>query len=423
MNFFARFKKLFLILGFLAIIFIIGYLLWSLFFKTAPRLEGPSTIGTSTSSGGLPIIGEGSGQIITPGGPGELPINNGEITPIPGTGSPSGTISNPSDIALGGVTKTTTISQNPSLNLSVNSSGQVQYYDRLDEKFYKLNSDGTKTTLSDKVFHSVSNVVWSPTNDKAIIEYPDGSKISYNFNTQKQTTIPSHWQDFSFSNNGDKLLSESIGLNEEDSWLIVSSADGSQAQTLEKLGNQHPNAYPAWSPNDQIAALYTDGVDFSRQELFFIGFNGENFKSTVMEGRGLEFKWSTEGDRVLYSVYNSNTNYNPSLWLVDATSDTIGENRARLNLQTWASKCTFASNTEVYCAVPEQLEKGAGLFPELADKTKDNLYKIDLTTGSQKLIAIPDNYYNISQIVVGEDQDYLYFSDKFSGAIYQIQLR
>ena len=170
-------------------------------------------------------------------------------------------------------------------------------------------------------------------------------------------------------------------------------------------------------------SYYTQGVDFNRQEVFFVGLNGENFKSTVVEGRGLETQWSPSGDRLLYSVYNTDDNLNPRLWIVDAAGDTIGANRRSLDLQTWADKCTFASNTEIYCAVPEYLERGAGLFPELAGKTKDDLYKIDLTTGTQRLLAVPDGSYNISQVMVSADQSCLYFTDESTGRLYKINLK
>jgi streptogramin lyase len=114
---------------------------------------------------------------------------------------------------------------------------------------------------------------------------------------------------------------------------------------------------------------------------------------------------------------------NPSLWLVDAQGDNSGQNRTNLSLSTWASKCTFASNSEVYCAVPKNLPEGSGLFPELADKTSDLLYKIDTVTGSKKLIAIPENASNISNIMVASDQKVLYFTDQLTGQIYSIQLK
>lgn len=113
---------------------------------------------------------------------------------------------------------------------------------------------------------------------------------------------------------------------------------------------------------------------------------------------------------------------NPKLWIVNSNPNSIGQNRISLDLATWSNKCTFATNVEIYCAVPDKLPEGAGLFPELADKTKDSLYKIDLSTGTKKLVAIPDGAYNISDIVVPEGQKNIFFTDKKSGNLYKIDL-
>lgn len=421
MNFFARYKKIFLIIAFLIIVFLSAYFIWRFFFQTKIVIEQPGEL--SGEINGLPAAGINEGSF-TSGeiGPEGLPIV------IPGeTGvAPSGGLienNQPSEIAIGGLTKTEALNESPSLAPTLNQSGQVQFYDKNDGKFYKISSDGTRTALSDKIFHSVQNLTWSPNADKAVLEYPDGSKTLYNFDTQKQVTLPSHWKDFSFSPDSNKLVSKSIGNDPDNRWLIISNDDGSKATALEEIGTQDKTVYPSWSPNNQIVAMYTEGVDFNRQEVFFVGLNDENFKSTVIEGRGFEAQWSDSGDRLLYSVYNSDDNLNPRLWIVGASGDTIGQGRTDLGLQTWSNKCTFASNTEIYCAVPNNLERGSGLYPQLADKTEDSLYKIDLTTGSQKLIAVPNGSYNISQIMVPDDQDYLYFTDKFSGAIYQVKLR
>lgn len=413
MNFFRRFKKIFLILLFLAVVLVIGYLLWRLFFQSA--LTTPTATTTPGIGGNLPTAGPGGAINGENTGPGGLPSSLG-ITPAPINGEP-----NP--IAVGGLTKTDVLKDSATLGSTLSSDGQVQYYDKQDGKFYKIGPDGKATLLSDKVFHEVSNIVWAPNKNQAILEYPDGSKILYNFQTKKQVTIPSHWKDFSFDPSSNQIVSKSIGLDVENRWLTVSNSDGSGAKALEAIGNNESKVYPSWSPNNQIVAMYTKGVDFDRQEVFFVGLNGENFKSTVVEGRGFESQWSTKGDRLLYSVYNTADDLKPRLWIVDAQGDTISQNRHSLDISTWADKCTFASNTEVYCAVPENLEKGAGLYPELADRTKDNLYKIDLQTGTKKLIAVPEGAYNVSQIMVPNNEGYLYFTDKRTGWIYKIKLQ
>ncbi|MFA4833955.1 MAG: hypothetical protein WC619_03880, partial [Patescibacteria group bacterium] len=172
-----------------------------------------------------------------------------------------------------------------------------------------------------------------------------------------------------------------------------------------------------------VIAMYTEGNDFDRQEVFFVGLNQENFKSTIVEGRGFQPQWSPKGDQLLYSVYSSNNDLKPMLWLVGAQGDNIGAGRKSLGLETWADKCTFASDTDLYCAVPRDLETGAGLFPELAENTPDRLYQIDMATGLKKLVAIPDGDYNMSDLIISEDGRNLYFTDKTTQRINKINLK
>lgn len=412
MNFFSRYKKIFLVIGFLILVVLIGYLLWRFFFQSSV-VETPLNPNTE-NPGGLPQAGLGTTTNNNATGTGLLP---GGVTP---SGAPNP--NEPSNLAIGGLTKTTSLVAARTLDPTASKDGGLQYYNQDDNRFYKVDKNGQITLLSDKVFHNVDKVTWATTKDKAILEYPDGSKILYNFQTKQQVTLPAHWQDFSFSPDSQQITAKSLGIDPENHWLVVSGDDGSKAKTLENIGNNDKTVYPSWSPNGQIVAMYTQGVDFDRQEVFFVGLNGENFKSTLIEGRGLQSQWSTSGDRLLYSVYSSSNNMNPHLWVVDASGDTINQNRRSISLDTWASKCTFASNAEVYCAVPESLPEGAGLFPELADKTKDNLYKINLDTGARELIAVPDGTYNISQVIVSNN-NYLNFTDKKNGQIYQIRLK
>lgn len=412
MNFFRRYQKLFVIILFLTVSCLIGYFIWQLFFKsTEPEIIDPGQSDPNIS--GLPNIATGTQTIIDEGDLGFLPITPIVVPPQTETVSPT---------AIGGLTEISNLTDDKTLAPTLSADGKVQYYNQDDGKFYKIDEDGNAVLLSDKVFYNVTDITWAPVKDKAILEYPDGKKILYNFDTEKQATIPSHWEDFSFSPDSNQLTSKSIGLDQENSWLVISNDDGSKATAIERIGANHDTVYPAWSPAEQIVGLYTKGVDFNRQEVFFIGQNDENFKSTIIEGRGLEFQWSSEGDRLLYSVWNTEDNLNPRLWLVNASPDSIGQSRRSLDISTWAHKCTFATNTEVYCAVPESLPQGAGLFPELADQTRDLLYKIDLATGVKKLLAVPTNAYNISDIVVPENQENLFFTDKKTNQLYKIEL-
>ncbi|MCX6796656.1 MAG: hypothetical protein NTW06_04135, partial [Candidatus Falkowbacteria bacterium] len=277
--------------------------------------------------------------------------------------------------------------------------------------------------LSDKIFHDVQTVTWSPNRQAAILEYPDGANIVYNFNTQQQITLPQHWKDFNFSPNGDKIVLKSMGLDPDNRWLAVANADGSKVQAIEPMGEEDDSVYTDWSPNNQMIALHTEGLDFNRQDVYFVGLNNENFKSMVIEGRGFQPKWSPTGDRLMYSVYSSDNDMKPLLWIADAQGDNIGANRHSLNVETWANKCVFASSNTLYCAVPESLQKGAGLFPELAKGTKDQLYQINTDTGMKKIVAVPNGTYNMSDLILADNNGSLIFTDANTQRLYKIKLK
>ena len=415
MNFFIKYKKKILIITFFAIVFLLGYLLYAVFFKNSPQARVTDPTATSTTSSGLPISKDGSGQIITD------PSDDG----FPGTKTDTEDyVKEPDKVANGNITKTEELNQNRSLGITLSPDGStLQYYNKDDGKFYRITNDGEIETYSNKVFHNVDQVTWSPKKNKAILEYPDGSNIIYDFNQNKQITLPKHWEDFNFSPDGSQIVLKSIGLDPNNRWLAISNDDASKVIPIESIGLNDATVYPSWSPNQQMVAMYTEGVDFNRQEVYFVGQNSENFKSTIIEGRGFQHEWAPEGDRLLYSVYSSSNDYKPMLWIVNSEGENIGSGRKSLGIETWADKCIFNNNKDVYCAVPNNLEKGAGIFPELAENTQDKIYKIDSITGMKKLIAIPDGSYNASNLIISDDQKYLFFTDETTQRIYKIELK
>lgn len=412
-----RYRKIIMIGVFVLVVFLLGLLLYKTFFKASSPINNGQTPTDQTSQGNLPTSPDGTGQVSSTTKPGLIPNNPSAVGP-----QDIGTITSPK--ASGGLTKTSNIYSNPVSGTILSSAGDgVQFYNQNDGKFYKIDNQGNSIPLSDKVFYNVDNITWSKQADKAVLEYPDGSNIVYNFNTQKQITLPKHWEDFDFSSNGQNIVAKSIGLDPDNRWLIISSDDGSRTQALEFIGENADKVISSWSPSNQSVAMYTKGVDFDRQELLFVGQNGENFKSTTVEGRGIDPLWNESGTQLLYSAYNTNSDLKPLLWIVGAQGDAIGQGRRSLGINTWASKCTFANQQEIYCAVPKELERGSGIFPDLAKKTSDDIYKININTGSKSLVAIPDGKYNIDSLNLSSDQSNLFFTDSTTKEIYKIELK
>ncbi|QQS60599.1 PD40 domain-containing protein [Candidatus Falkowbacteria bacterium] len=405
-----QYKKISLIAIFCIVVVVVGYLLYVVFFReTIPTPPSETPINNQTGNG-LPLANTGTPGTVTPSGNGQLPGQGG-----------TGVI--PNEIGGNEVVPATsgdTIADQASFP-DISENGRVQFYNQTDNRFYTLDSQGKLVTLSDKQFFGVNNVTWSSSGNKAILEYPDGNKIRYDFATKNQITLPKHWEDFDFSPTDDKIVAKSIGLDPDNRWLVVANDDGSKAKNIESLGENGDKVISSWSPNNQSIAFFVDGIDFNRKEVFFIGQNGENFKSAVTEGRGFQPLWSPKGDELLYSVYSEDNDFKPSLWLVGAQGETIGSNRRPLNLNTWANKCSYTGN-ELYCAVPISLERGAGMFPIAAANTQDLLYRINPSTGQKDLIPL-SNSSSINNISFSPDGTYLYYIEGGTNKLRRVKVR
>ncbi len=413
-------KRILILIGFLLSVVVIGYLLYFFFLKPGLPVTpvanvnvGPGVLPPSGVNANIPV-GVNAG-VLPPGINANLPGPPGAATVTPEVISL---------IAAGGLTETKALTAEKAYGATLSSDGSsLLYYDKNSGQFFQIMPDGKKIALTDKIFYQVEKIVWSPDKQKAVLEYPDGANIVYNFKTKEQVTLPKHWKDFSFSPSSDQIVLKSLGVDEENRWLVVANTDGSQAQEIEQLGNKDASVYPNWSANNQIIATFTEAKNLDQQNLYFLGLHGENFKSTLLEGQGFQGKWSTKGDRLLYSVYSGATDLKPSLWIVSAQGETIGQNRRALNLETWVEKCSFANNDTVYCAVPKSLSQGAGVFHQELDSSACDIYKIDLQTGFKSKIAIPNQDHNIESLTASADGRSLYFVSKTDGRIYQIRLK
>jgi WD40 repeat protein len=413
-----RLKMTLQIVGFILVIALLGWAIWAVFFRT----PGASIIPGGEAElqvTGLPDISEGpSGRVVEEEGPGRPST----LVPEPET-EPAG----PDRVAAGGRTLVQAITRTRAEFNSLSNSGNFNYYNSSDERFYTVGPDGKSILLSDEVFRSVDSVAWSHEGDSAVIEFPDGANIYYNFETGERATLPRQAKEFSFSPEDSQLAYEYIGEAEDDRYIVTSSANGQGRALIEPLGRESHNVKVDWSPNSQVVATYREPTSSQGEEVFFIGFNDENFLSLQTNGIGFEGMWSPTSKQVLYSVYSDSTNYTPVLHIAGAQGDNIGLGNRALRIQTWPDKCTFESEEIVYCAVPQFLDEGAGIFREMTNSVPDTIYKIDLINNISSVIAFPESEsrssFTIESMDVSEDGRELYFTDRVTGKIHKMQLR
>ena len=419
-------KKTIYIIIFIILVIAFGAMIYFVFLAD---LLGPDDTNQNTNTttnqntnGGLPVI-NGSTNV------NRVSVNTVDTNARININTRVNTQPTISNIAQGGETIVNEIFDTPvqAVEQQVGGDG-IRFYDALDGKFYYIDENGNRILLSDQVFPQADEIAWSPVSNEAIISFPDQSKVYYDFNTKEQVTLPREWDDINFSPTGDQIGFKNISSNESERWLAVSNPDGSGVALIEPMGDKSDSVEVNWSPTGQVVATYREGYSASSQEVYLLGLNDENFKSIVTEGRGFEGTWSEDGKQMVYSVFNENTRYNPSLYLVDSAGDQIGTQTIKLGLQTWSNKCTFSSDSlTLYCAVPRLLTTGSGISPSLAGYTNDTIYKIDTNTGTKEVLALPiflpsTQDYTIGSMFLSKDETELYFSDSQTRSLYNINL-
>lgn len=405
-----RTKRILLIVGFILSVIGIATMLYYAFFRVAPAPAPtvPEQPEIPTIPGGLTPSLEGVPGVIT------------EPVVTPG-------LEQAAPVAQGGLTQTTELTTAPIFNPTLSGDGtSINFYDDKDGKFYKIDANGNIETLSDKLFPSVRNATWDKDANKAILEFPDGSNIIYDFSDETQVTLPKHWEDFDFSPTTDELIAKSIGIDPANRWIVTSNSDGSQVKSIQALGDYAAKVQVNWSPNNQVVAFSDTAAgigSFDRKTIIPLGKEQENFKGLTVEGLGFQSLWSADGKKLLYSVSGAYSNYRPLLWIVDATSASMGESRKSIPLNTWIDKCTFSDSNTAYCAVPQDLPPNAGLQPIIYENYPDSLYEINIQTGTTKLIAIPTGDKTMKNLFVTQNQDILYFTNVDSGNLEFIKLK
>jgi hypothetical protein len=417
-------KKLFLMIAFVVIVIFIGYLLYSLFFVSLTPTDTdqqPDAIDSTQ----LPIGQQGSQPGLT-GGDTTTDITAGEKQEQPGivTKVQTTKIGVPDTIAQGGITQTTDIDYEKTTNITLSpSSNKIISYNPDIGKFYSINNQGEKVALSDKVYKDVKDVTWSPNQNSAILEFPDKTNIFYNFETDKQITLPKDWEEFNFDSSGNKIAFKDMNQLSEYQFLGIANSDGSGIKYLEGIGERPNDFIVNWSPNNQIVSIFKNGNNGDTDKLYFVGQNDEKFPALIVNGYGLETNWTPDGRRLVYSAYNRFSDYKPVLHIVDAYGENFGSNHQSIDLNTWADKCTFHGKNDMYCAVPKELPYAADLAPEIADNIADYIYKVDLRTGVKTFIAEPEYEYTIDQLVVSEDGSNLFFTDKATQSLHTLRLK
>jgi len=382
----------------------------------------PSNQSANTNGIDFPTINS-----VTNGSTNTSNLNTNQLAVNTNTTSPTNATGIDTTIANGGPTTvvrlTTNYTQDPTTD--ANGSGLL-YYDRTRQLFIHQDAAGAESLLSPDTFPEISRTIWSPRKTAAILEFPDGSNVYYDFVARRQVTLPRELSEIVFAPDGTKIAYKFLGDDADMRWLAVAAPDGSNQQIIEFLGDRQDDVVVTWSPSGTIIAWFSQDLP-DGSEIFPVGQFGENYPSFNVPGIGFAGSWLGDGTRLVYNLVTSANDYRPSLWLTTVEGDRVGRTQQSLSLATWVDKCTMPASTTAYCAVPTALPTGAGLYRELAAGVPDSLWQVDVASGRASKLADPytvegERKLTASSLSLSADGRYLYFLDDNTHRLFRLTL-
>jgi hypothetical protein len=101
----------------------------------------------------------------------------------------------------------------------------------------------------------------------------------------------------------------------------------------------------------------------------------------------------------------------------------VNANRTNIQLETWADKCAWSGETVVICGVPTSMPDGAGLQRDLVQNIPDEIYKIDLKTGTKVNLGVAAGSASVKQMTVTPDGKTALFTDATTGRLVRFDLQ
>lgn len=297
------------------------------------------------------------------------------------------------------------------------SNGRVRYIERGTGHLYEISGDGEdKIRISNTTIPKVFDVMWSRDGDMAILSYLENDISAKYFSAIFSGTstegvfLPELSIPWEYAPHKDRFL---YTAKIDDNYSII-AADPDNSNQIEVYSTPFADFIVKW-PTDNIISLATRPSHYANGYLYKIDLSGGVFDKIIGGIRGMQALWSPDGENILISDNN-------------ITSQIISNDGKFLNNgpNTLASKCVWSATTTqsiMYCGISENIPNG--LYPDDWYKGKisfeDKIYKINANTGDINII-IDEWTFDIDEITIDENDEYLYFRDKKDGTLWGLKL-
>lgn len=313
------------------------------------------------------------------------------------------------------------------LGTALDENNTLYYYSIDDQALKKSTPEGkNKTILLSNLPGIASRVLWSPKKDKVLLllKPTDGEALWYSVNISNKSLVPlkPEISRLAWDNVGEKIFYQYTDPINKKRTLNSASVDGSDWKKLIDLSDA--DFFLASVPQSSLISYWNRPSANTPSSLETISITGENHRTVSSNLFGADYLWAPNGEYVVTSANETTGGKTLSLRVIDSSGK-----MNTLAIPTIVSKAVWSKdNHTLYYALPGSIPSDAVLPNDYFEKplsTKDTFWKVDITSGKKtRLINLKENTQALdsSDLLLSSKEDMLYFTDRTSKRLYQIEL-
>lgn len=266
-------------------------------------------------------------------------------------------------------------------------------------------------------------ILWSPNGFHLInIFRQDGgktNKYSYNLITKENALLDPNFKYIAWSPTGDKIAYHYFDQKTEEGFVSVALPDGKNWENLTPVMAKDLNV--EWPQKSKISFYNLAPSNSAASDLYIMNPETTEPPQKILSAKyGLKANWSPSGTRLLFSACES-SGQNPKLFILNESLE-----EKPLNIAGMADKCAWSPKSEnhIYCALPQNIAENINLPQDWYSNkflSQDIIFKINIDSG-EKTQTIKEAIYDVSNLLIAPEEDYLYFINKESGFLYEVKL-
>lgn len=315
--------------------------------------------------------------------------------------------------------------------------GKARFVDKSTGHVFEVNLlNGGKEIISNTTLPKIFEVKWSEDAKKSLFKYLEEDEVktvSAEFSgtparnasqseaggSTKGFILPQNILSFGYVPGSDNIFYLVPTGDNQENGTIIRATYKNQSQR-EIYSSPFADFIVSFQKSD-VLSLVTRPSGVAPGFLYQYNLSTGNFKKILGDILGLEAKWDKKGEKFAFSGYDAN-NQKPVLGFYDLKKQEV----LSPVFSGLAQKCAFSQIDAdiVYCAVPKN--PSLALYPDewhqgLAS-LEDEFFKINLKTGETKTIY-NERPFDVWEIEVAPNEDFLYFKDKEQEFLWAIKIR